>query len=836
MELKGFQKKAIQQFQKYLSILRTNKLKAQQLEGMGLDVDYDWVGDAWKKYFDKRTYRDHIDGRGRPVPTVCLQVPTGGGKTLLAVKSIDAINNIFRESQTGLVLWVVPSTQIYEQTYRALRNRTHPYRVNLDLASAGKTVILDKDSVFTPDIIANNLAVLLLMLPSANRENKDTLKLFKDKSGFDEFFPPEDAYSEHEALYDLVPNLGVFNNGLNTQVKTSLGNVLRLLNPIIILDEGHKAYSELAQDTLYSFNPCFVLELSATPKKESNVLVMITGKELLRDDMIKLDINLFRQVSSDWRDAVRDSVIKRDQLEETAKRYKAKSGVYIRPICLIQAERTGKDKRVPPYIHALDVFDYLVKSHNIPPEQVAIKSSDRNDIENMDLLDENCEVRYIITKQALQEGWDCSFAYILTILTNPESKTGITQLVGRILRQPYGQKTAIDALDESYVFCYRDTSNNLVQSVRLGLMEEGLSDALSRLKMSPGPSERSVSIPVPLKEEYGSFAGQVFLPAFVVQDKNGGWREVRYEVDVLSRIKWDAINLSAFEKIILNPTGTQDVSVKIGLEPGMVVPIKAIGSKEMLLDLAFITRQLSDLVPNPWVAYEYADEAISLIRLRGYKDDDIAKNLGFIIETIKKEVRRQRDEQAQKIFEAMCQTKELRFFLISGCAGNSIPERIWVPNGRRLRTETDTDLQRTLFDFVMEDDFNSLEKAVALYLDNQQWILAWYKNATHLGYSIQGWREYRVHPDFIAFYQEDEFGSSNLFDEVWVLETKGLHLKNEDTDYKQQLFDLCNKMSTPTPWNAIQEKFDTHKVHFQVIFEDEWQQVINEMLSCSNKV
>ena len=64
----------------------------------------------------------------------------------------------------------------------------------------------------------------------------------------------------------------------------------------------------------------------------------------------------------------------------------------------------------------------------------------KDDIEGIDLFAQDCEIRYIITKQAFKEGWDCSFAYVLTVLTNPSSATGITQLVGRILRQPFARK------------------------------------------------------------------------------------------------------------------------------------------------------------------------------------------------------------------------------------------------------------------------------------------------------------------------------------------------------------------------------------------------------------
>jgi type III restriction enzyme len=78
-----------------------------------------------------------------------------------------------------------------------------------------------------------------------------------------------------------------------------------------------------------------------------------------------------------------------------------------------------------------------------PKVILPLRVSEKDDIEGIDLFANDCDIRYIITKQALQEGWDCSFAYVLTVLTNPSSATGITQLVGRILRQPFARKTKI---------------------------------------------------------------------------------------------------------------------------------------------------------------------------------------------------------------------------------------------------------------------------------------------------------------------------------------------------------------------------------------------------------
>jgi type III restriction enzyme len=146
----------------------------------------------------------------------------------------------------------------------------------------------------------------------------------------------------------------------------------------------------------------------------------------------------------------------RGSLEEKAIEFRRKTGIYIRPIALIQCEATGKDQRGKGRVHSLDVKEYLI-DQKINPGEIAIKTATQNDIEDVDLLSQDCSIRYIITKEALREGWDCPFAYILGIIPNANSDTGITQLIGRILRQPYVKKTGITELDESYVFYSRET-------------------------------------------------------------------------------------------------------------------------------------------------------------------------------------------------------------------------------------------------------------------------------------------------------------------------------------------------------------------------------------------
>lgn len=201
------------------------------------------------------------------------------------------------------------------------------------------------------------------------------------------------------------------------QVKSSLGNTLRLLGPLIILDEGHKAYSQGAKATLEGFNPCMLVELSATPPKAANVLVDISGKALNDEEMIKLDLHIINKASSSWQDTLLVAIEHRNTLEDKALEYMEETGEYIRPICLIQVERTGKDQRGAGFVHANDARDYLLTHPGIHIEHIAVKTSAQDQLKEVDkigdLLSRDCPIRYIITKQALQEGWDCSFAHVL---------------------------------------------------------------------------------------------------------------------------------------------------------------------------------------------------------------------------------------------------------------------------------------------------------------------------------------------------------------------------------------------------------------------------------------
>lgn len=844
MELKEYQKKTLTQVKLYLEWLvkaREEVTRRQPLSSEFADVEsFDFPKAAWGKYWGStsKTYSSKKNGLGEGLPDFYIKIPTGGGKTLLACHIIDLINRIYLKEQTGVVLWIVPTNQIYRQTLEALRNRDHPYRQVLDIASAGRTIISEKMQRFSKLDVEENLVVILLMLPSANRLNKEVLRIFKDNGGFTDFFPPEDDLRGNEELLGKFPNLDYFgeDEGFFGKIaKTSMGNTLKTLKPIIIIDEGHKAHSQSAQRTIRDFNPSILVELSATPPEQSNVLVEISGQELNQEEMIKLDLHVFNKASLKWQDVLREAVKRRDDLESEALEYEANTGIYIRPICLIQAERTGKEQRGTRYIHAEGVKDYLIKQSGIAPERVAIKSSEVDDIEGIDLLSRGCPIRFVITKYALQEGWDCPFAYILTVLTNPNSQLSMTQLVGRILRQPYAKKTKTIELDESYVFCFKPRTSDLLESIRRGFKNEGLGDITGRImidKDDTGLPETSLKA-VGYRERFKRFEGKLYLPKFVIQE-NGSWRDINHETDLLRRIDWNLINLDYVFNLALDKRPLVDRGVVLELSDNKreVIREKKRTSETLTawqIDTVFMTRQLLDIIPNPWIAYEICDKTVKALTKR-HGATVVSYNLAFLIEELRKHLENERDRLAETVFRGLIAKKILWFFLISDKGGYRLPSRLRIKNDtKRLVRADHSQLERSLFEEVPEEGMNQMEQSVAICLDEQQKLLWWYRNLARQDYFIQGWKKNKIYPDFI--FTDTSPGNANGYDAVYVIETKGLHLKgSEDTTYKTSVFDFCNSLGKQRDWRELNMEFKNRKIEFQVIYEHEWRNRINKIL------
>ncbi|MFS8130727.1 MAG: DEAD/DEAH box helicase [Candidatus Dojkabacteria bacterium] len=829
MIFKPYQTKVAKRLKDYL-------VKATELKEVLKDVDPDaWVQLGFSKIGLNSIPDSPRNGLGKLYPRMCIKVPTGGGKTLLAVETIRQYHETFAKRKTGLVVWIVPSEIIYSQTVERLRDKADPYRQLLDQASSGHTIILEKGQELRAEDIEENLVVLMLMIQSVNRQTKESLKVFMDSGSYDSFFPQDNRYDLHHELLEKVSNLDVFQgvNSFMPQVKTSLGNVLRLTRPLIIIDEIHKVFSDKARETVNSLNPSMVVGFSATPKSDMNILVSITGQELKDAEMVKLDMNIIAPTNNeDWQTMVKEIKDARNKLEKVALEYDGNTGQYIRPIALIQVERTGKEQRGKGWVHSEDVKEYLINI-GIPEEEIAIKSSSVNDIENIDLLSRECIIRYIITKDALKEGWDCPFAYILGIIPNVNSNTSVTQLVGRILRQPFGKKIGIPLLDESYIYYCSGHTQNILNTIKNGFKNEGLDD-LAKYNINTGTqTNESMNKVVKIKREFlEKYPESLYLPVWLIKESNELFREFNYSIDIKPKINYENVDLRKVTDEILPLIGNQTFEtslIKVGLQEGLITENTSseIRISEVNFDIEYLTRRLNDYIENAFLS-RYISQGLYSHLNQNVKDKiDLGRYNGFIISEIIKVFEKNKSEQEKEIFNKMVAKKTLILAVSDTEVGFKIPEEDKIK-----------DFPHNRYQYYLYEDFditsiNGLELDVAKQLDRQKKTIWWVRNRAVNGwYAIQGWQKDKVRPDFVVARKND----NDKLDLVYVVESKGEHLEgNKDTIYKSDLLNFMNEIAVEKIENKEMVKARLNdKFYYELVTQENYENKISFRMNMSN--
>lgn len=423
------------------------------------------ISKAWDEFWKEQdisvgfggvpSYNDAISG----VPHVCMKVPTGGGKTYLACASIKRLTDALPSSKPKVVVWLVPSDSIMTQTISTLSNPYHPYRQRLDMDFAGRVGVYTKEELlnaqnFSPDTVRDMLTLCIFSYASLriDSKKKDVRKVFQENGNLKRF---ADSFADDAILLADTPD-------------TALIQVIRDLEPIVVVDESHNAGSDLSVEMLNNLNPSFVLDLTATPRNNSNIISYVDARDLKKENMVKLPVVVYNRTSR--QSVIQDAIQLRGSIERKAIEDEKRGGNYIRPIVLFQAQPKTSDDS--------DTFekvkDTLIKI-GIPEEEIAIKTSKVDDLSNVDLLSRNCPIRYIITVNALKEGWDCPFAYILASLANKTSTIDVEQILGRILRQPYAKKHSTSLLNTSYVLTCSNDFRNTLDRIVDGLNKSGFS-------------------------------------------------------------------------------------------------------------------------------------------------------------------------------------------------------------------------------------------------------------------------------------------------------------------------------------------------------------------------
>ena len=402
------------------------------------------------------------------IPYVCLRLPTGGGKTILAAHSVGIASKEYLARDFSLVIWLVPSNQILEQTYDALSDTNHPYRIALNQYFNDNVEILKVDEArsIQKGSLQSNATIIISTFASWRTTSTEGRKVYEQNGSLSSHFEHLKS-SQIENLEKL--------NGSNIPVH-SLANVVYLNNPIFIIDEAHNARTELTFEVIKRLNPACIIEYTATPKTKgndrSNVLYSVSAAELKAEDMIKMPIELL--TTDEWQNAISNAVKQQQQLEQIAKEEESNTGEYIRPIVLFQAQH---DSQAQSTINVEEVKKFLIDTMKLPEEQIAVATGKEREIEGKDLSAQDEPIRFIITKQALKEGWDCPFAYVFCSVAKVSSSKDVEQLLGRVLRMPNVKRKEKPALNKAYAFVSSDSFYNTAKNLQDSLISSGFTAA-----------------------------------------------------------------------------------------------------------------------------------------------------------------------------------------------------------------------------------------------------------------------------------------------------------------------------------------------------------------------
>lgn len=363
-------------------------------------------------------------------PYVCLRLPTGGGKTILGAYAIGVARDAWVEKDYPLVLWLVPSTTIRNQTVEALKNPRHAYRRALDEAFAGRVRVFDIGDFTSlrPHDIRDNLCVVVGTIQTLRVSNTEGRKVYAHHEEMEPHF---------SGLSPSAPGLERLDGG---GVKFSFANLLHIHRPLMIVDEAHNAVTGLTREMQARVNPSAIIEFTATPRLNSNILHSVSAQELKLEEMIKLPIMLAEHDT--WQNAVNGAIAARASLAAEA----ADDPDYIRPIVLFQAQPKNQEVTVEV------LKKHLMDVEQIPEEKIAIATGDQRELDGIDLFDRACPIEYVITVEALKEGWDCSFAYVFCSVSRIQSAVDVEQLLGRVLRMPYAKRRKSPDLNKAHAF------------------------------------------------------------------------------------------------------------------------------------------------------------------------------------------------------------------------------------------------------------------------------------------------------------------------------------------------------------------------------------------------
>lgn len=690
-------------------------------------------------YQTNNTYNDAYFGSD--IPFICFKVPTGGGKTFVGCHAVDKIVNSFLKEKLGrgIVLWFVPSEPIKTQTLKKFKDRKDLHRKILDESFDNKVMVLSNEEALRirKSDIENNLCIIVASLDAFRKEEQ--------KRGNYKVYQENGELLTH---FENMPETDVLEKD-DSGVIHSLANVIRMDSPLIVIDEGHRTKTVISIDFLKSLNPSFVLEFTATPREGSNILVDVHSSELKDAEMVKLPLVL--ESHTQWQNAMSQGILRRDELESVCKKQKEP----IRPIALIQAEQEKEDEKK---VTVGKIKEFLIKEKKIPEEQIAIKTSKNNELEGIELFSKDCEYRYILTVNALAEGWDCSFAYVLISVANIGASVAVEQIIGRIMRMPFAKKREQEDLNKSYVFASAKNFNEAVSKVISALESNGYSK-LDILSSSEATKPYSFDVKRKFKENF-------WVPRLSIGKEELTFEELIGEDFELSKQKPDFNFIAHYD-----------------LDGRTIIDIKEDDkwhrTGQQILKLTHKDKNITENDLVQWLdkklrypLLEKEDKTKFLEKLikeiKGFSVSDLSVNRYVLAEQISQRIDKILNDTAEENYKEL--KKKGKIALIET---EPFPETI------TLKSEQPITFQKNYYEKVDKLNKEELAFVERLNMDTLPNIEFWIRNREKEDFYLQGWKKNKFYPDIIA---RTKGGA------ILLLEWKGEdRVSNEDTQYKVNL-------------------------------------------------
>ena len=755
MQLKTYQQTAIDTLDTFLGLIKKMKPRHAFNEITEKTYNHAWFSDT---------------------PFVCIRIPTGGGKTLVGCKSIERImsTTLQHKMDTGIVMWFVPSDAIKTQTLKKFRDPVdwHYGLLNESFGSRFRVFSNEEALAITPEDVRDNLCIVLASLDAFRKDAS-----IKDKYK---------VYQENGALMGHFENL---KNGSDLEkdkegaIINSLANVIRKNNPLIVIDEGHHTQTDLSIQFLSDLKPAFILEFTATPREGSNVLVHTSASELKIEQMVKIPIVL--ESRTQWEQVVLDGITKRDELEKQAKKLK---GEYVRPIALLQAQPQSKTKATV----TVEALKQMLLDRKIPEEQIKIKVSGHDELEGVDLFSKKCEVRYILTVNALAEGWDCSFAYVLISVANLGARVAVEQIIGRVIRMPNAKRKADETLNRSYVFASAASFNDAANRVIKGLEENGY----SRTDFVGASAEQEYADPLEAKK---AIKKDLKVPMMAFGKERLAFEDLLGEDFRLSKQKPDFDFQIHYD---LDGQATIDISEDDEWLQGkqLALPFQYLEGNHSADELvSWLDKKLRFpmLLQEDKVAF--IEKAVQAqLKKRGLSLPKLSVNRYLFADRMSGAITELLEAHTKKVFKDLLTKKKL-----TTAGFESFPPVI------ALKSPVPQMFNRNLYERI--DAINGEERGFVSRVDlgTLDNIDFWVRNREKVDpFYIQGWKKGKFYPDFVAVTKKGN---------VVALEWKGEdRLDNPDTRYKEGI---------AKEW----EKLGKGKLHFFLVHNGNVDEVLSSL-------